>query len=198
MLWLLISFLLVLPALMIVGKMFLLPYKLGRVCAEKGYEIVWKRKPIKALFMPSAGIDFSVKTGERVYHVDLVCAYRRNREYLFASPEKLVVNHLILTKIIGGKLSFRKMYLHPVVSASKERKISLLPEVNKGEEKVLLMYPVGRDVFWDSDTGAKRPLGNGDLLFYSYRFFTLSGFLDELLSPGKYLRTQTPWEWYKI
>ncbi len=192
--FLLILFFLLLPDLILFCKVLSLPVKLNRVCREKGHEILWKNKPIKALFSPSAGFDFSVKTGERIYRVDLVCADRRNREYLFASPEKLVVNRLILTKIIGGRHSFRRMYLHPVVSASKQRRISLSPEKKEGEVKVLLMYPVGRDVAWDSDTGAKRTLGNGDLFFYSYRFFTLSGFLNELNDPGKYLREQKVWE----
>lgn len=196
MIWVgLILFLLLLPDLVVWGKLLLLRPRLNAFCKEKGYEITWHRAPFPWALRYHRGYDFTVTAGKAVYRVHLVAARRRNREYLFASAAHVVINRMILTKIVGGKLSWRRMDLHPVVSASRNRQISLFGDNVEGETKVLLLYPVARDVAWDSTNGGRRPLGSGDLFWNSYRFFTLSGLLDEMTSPGKYLRETKPWEY---
>jgi hypothetical protein len=71
------------------------------------------------------------------------------------------------------------------------------PEASKdGAEKILLFYPISKDVTWISAGGGKKYLGNGDLFYHDFRMLSRSAFLEELDSPGKYLRRVNAWEKY--
>ena len=195
----LFAFLLLLPLLLRSAKLILLKGKLSRGCRKNGAEIIWHRNPFPSALSPQTGFDFTVKAGDRVYRVMLLAARNRFCEYRFVSPEEVVINKKFSINLIARGRGLRGMGIHNTVDfglSTKSLPVDLTAETEKGEEKVLLFYPVSKDVTWIAPGKGKVFLGSGDLLYHDFRLFTRSAFLEEIASPGKYLRRVNPWEEY--
>ncbi len=190
----LIALAVVFPWAVFGGKLFLLKRKLNRFCEKMDYDIAWLRSPFSAAFYGKTGKLCVIRAKNKTYHVTLFSARHRLREYSFVSPCEVVIHKKIILKVVGKKRRFAQMEAMPLASTFRSRPVSLSEKVPMGEEKVLLFYPVSKEVTWLSPGKGKRYLGNGDCFWNGYRFFTRSGFLDELSSPGKYLRKVEPWE----
>ncbi|MBR5295209.1 MAG: hypothetical protein IKU24_01310 [Clostridia bacterium] len=182
------------PRCMLFIKRFLFKKKIEKTCAKLGAQVIWYRNPLCKISKFQKGFDFTVQTAQKTYHVVLLSARYRHREYSFVSPTEMVIHRKIFFIIVGKKRRFSEMLPQTLVGTSKVRSIKLCEEVPKGEEKILLFYPVSAEVTWLSPGKGKRALGNGDLFWNGYRFFTRSGFFAEISSPGKYLRKIEPWE----
>lgn len=195
----LLAFLLFLPILIRSGKLILLKGKLDRGCKKCGAEITWHRNPFPSALSPQTGFDFTVKAGERVYRVLLLAARNRFSEYRFVSSKEVVVNKKFSINLIARGRGLRGMGIHNTVDfglSTKSIPVDLTVEAKKGEEKILLFYPVAKDVTWIAPGKGKIFLGSGDLLYEDFRLFTRSAFLEEIASPGKFLRRVNPWEEY--
>ncbi len=190
----LIVLILFLPWAIFCGKLFLLKGKIQRFCEKMDYDIAWLTSPFSAAFYGKAGKICVIKAKEKIYHVTLLSARHRLREYSFVSPHEVTIYKKIILKVVGKRRRFAQMEALPLATTFRSRTVSLTEAVPMGEEKVLLFYPVSKEVTWRSPGKGKKALGNGDLFWNGYRFFTRSGFLDELSSPGKYLRKVEPWE----
>ncbi len=191
---LLIAFILFLPWIIFGGKLFFLKGKLERFCEKMKYEIHWICHPFSAAFFGKMEKICVIKAGNKTYHVSLLSARHRLREYSFVSPRELIIHRKIILKVVGKRRRFAQLESLPLATTFRARSICLAEAVPMEEEKILLFYPVPKEVTWLSPGKGKRFLGNGDLFWNGYRFFTRSGFLDEISSPGKYLRTVQPWE----
>lgn len=195
----LLAFLLFLPILIRSGKLILLKGKLDRGCKKCGAEITWHRNPFPSALSPQTGFDFTVKAGERVYRVLLLAARNRFSEYRFVSSKEVVVNKKFSINLIARGRGLRGMGIHNTVDfglSTKSIPVDLTVAAKKGEEKILLFYPVAKDVTWIAPGKGKIFLGSGDLLYEDFRLFTRSAFLEEIASPGKFLRRVNPWEEY--
>lgn len=195
----LLGFLLFLPILIRSGKLILLKGKLDRGCKKCGAEITWHRNPFPSALSPQTGFDFTVKAGERVYRVLLLAARNRFSEYRFVSSKEVVVNKKFSINLIARGRGLRGMGIHNTVDfglSTKSIPVDLTVAAKKGEEKILLFYPVAKDVTWIAPGKGKIFLGSGDLLYEDFRLFTRSAFLEEIASPGKFLRRVNPWEEY--
>lgn len=195
----LIAVLLFLPLAFRSAKLILLKGKLNRCCKKNGAEITWHRNPFPSALSPQTGFDFTVKAGERVYRVMLMAARNRYSEYRFVSPKEVVINKKFSINLIARGRGLRGMGIHNTVDfglSTKSLPVDLTVEAAEGEEKILLFYPVSKDVTWIAPGKGNTFLGSGDLFFHDFRLFTRSAFLEELASPGKYLRTVNPWEKY--
>ena len=192
--FLLIVLILFLPWVLFAGKLILLKGKLQRFCEKTGAEIAWLKNPFSAAFFGKAEKICVIKAKEKTYHVTLFSARHRLREYSFVSPREVVIHKKIILKVVGKKRRFAQMEGLPIAASFRSRPLLLSEAVPIGEEKVFLFYPVPAEVTWLSPGKGKRPLGNGDLFWNDYRFFTRSGFFAEISSPGKYLRKIEPWE----
>ncbi|MBQ3074723.1 MAG: hypothetical protein IJC26_01530 [Clostridia bacterium] len=192
-------FLASLPLLVRSGKLILLKSKLDHRCKKNGAEIIWHRNPFPSALTPQTGFDFTVKAGERIYRVVLLAARNRFTEYRFVSANEVVINKKLSINLIARGRGLRGMGIHNTVDfglSTKSLPVDLTVEAEKGEEKILLFYPVSKDVTWIAPGKGKVFLGSGDLLYGDFRLFTRSAFLEELASPGKYLRRVNPWEEY--
>ena len=190
-----------LPVALRSGKLILLKGKLERHCQKNGAEITWYRKPFPSALSPKAGFDFSVKAGGRVYQVLLLAARNRYSEYRFVSPNEVVINKKFSINLIARGRGLRGMGIHNTVDfglSTKSLSVDLNAEAKNGEEKILLFYPVSKDVTWIAPGKGQAFLGSGDLFYNDFRLFTRSAFLEELSSPGKYLRRVNPWEKYEM
>lgn len=195
----LFAFLLFLPLLIRSIKLILLKGKLERGCKKCGAEIIWHRNPFPSALSPQKGFDFTVKAGDRVYRVLLLAARNRFSEYRFVSPEEVVINKKFSISLIARGRGLRGMGIHNTVDfglSTKSLPVDLTVEAETGEEKILLFYPVAKDVTWIAPGKGKVFLGSGDLFYHDFRLFTRSAFLQEIASPGKYLRKVNPWEKY--
>lgn len=195
----LLALFLFLPLLIRSGKLILLKGKLNRCCKKNGAEITWHRNPFPAALSPQTGFDFTVKAGKRVYQVLLLAARNRFSEYRFVSSKEVVVNKKFSINLIARGRGLRGMGIHNTVDfglTTKSIPVDLTVEAENGEEKILLFYPVAKDVTWIAPGKGKIFLGSGDLLYEDFRLFTRSAFLEEIASPGKYLRRVNPWEEY--
>ncbi len=186
------------PALIVCLKRRILFWKLDRFCKKMEYEMVWNQKEPFWSLSPKSGFDFSIRAEGKTYHVLLVSGRYRYSEYSFLSPTELAIFRKISLNLLSRGRGMRGMGRLNVVEFGLNRKsltVDLESVVPKGENKILLFYPVAKDVTWIAPGKGKVYLGNGDLLFYDYRFFTRSGFFDELKSPGKHLRWKDPWKY---
>jgi len=195
----LFAVLLILPLVIRSLKLVLLKGKMNRCCKKNGAEITWHRAPFPSALSPQSGFDFTVKSGDRTYRVQLLAARNRYSEYRFVSPEEVVINKKFSINLIARGRGLRGMGIHNTVDfglSTKSLPVDLSAKTEKGEEKVLLFYPVSKDVTWIAPGKGKVFLGSGDLFYNGFRLFTRSAFLEEIASPGKYLRTVNPWEEY--
>lgn len=193
---LILAVLFTLPYLVLSAKLLFFKGKLNGFCRKQGYGITWNYTPLSAWIYCRRGIHCMIRGREKIYHVTFLSAPHRLREYSFISPDEFLILRKIVVKIVGKTRRFAQLLDLPVVGSCKSRSIDLNEAVPEGEEKVLLFYPVAKDVIWIAPGKGKNDLENGDLLYNNYRFFTRSAFLDELSSPGKYLRSPKPWEMY--
>ncbi len=180
-------------------RVFLLKWKITGFCQKKGYEICWHRDPFPSALFPQEGYDFFVKTPQRSYEVKLLSARHRLREYCFINESQISVNRKISFNLIARGRGLKGMGILNSVDfglSSKMIPIDLQTEARSGAEKILLFYPIAKDVTWIAHGGGKKYLGNGDLFFKDFRMLSRSAFLEELSSPGKYLRKVNPWEKY--
>ncbi|MBE6712831.1 MAG: hypothetical protein E7580_04840 [Ruminococcaceae bacterium] len=191
-----IAALIALPHLILWIKLFFFEKKLTSFCHEKGYAVERISDPLPAAFFRRQGVHWVICAGAKKYHVTFCSAPHRLREYSFISSDEILIHHVIVLKIVGKTRMFSQLLDLPIVRNSKAGRIDLNTAVPDGDEKILLFYPVAKDVTWIAPSRGKCYLGNGDLFFNDYRFFTKSGFLDELEAPGKYLRHPKPWEEY--
>lgn len=195
----LFAVLLLLPMIVCSVKLIILKSKLDRKCKKIGAEIVWHRKPFSSAFSPPSGFDFTVKAGGRVYRVLLLAARNRFTEYRFVSPKEVVINKKFSINLIARGRGLRGMGIHNTIDfglSTKSLPVDLTVEAEKNEEKILLFYPVSKDVTWIAPGKGQTFLGSGDLFYHDFRLFTRSAFLEEIASPGKYLRRVNPWENY--
>jgi len=190
----LVALILASPWIIFGGKLFFLKGKLERFCEKMKYEIFWIRYPLSAAFFGRMEKICMIKAENKTYHISLLSARHRLREYSFISPRELIVHRKIILKVVGKRRRFAQMESLPLATTFQARSVCFTESVPIGEEKVLLLYPVPKEVTWLSPGKGKRYLGNGDLFWNGYRFFTRSGLFSELSSPGKYLRTVEPWE----
>lgn len=192
----LVLFLIFIPELVLRFKLIRLKGKLERFCKKAGHTLTWHRTPLESKRLPKEGFDFEMDAGKRRYHVQLMSAKHRFREYSFLSAEELAIHRKISFNLIARGRGLRGMgILHSVDFGLSEKTlpISLKDEVPSGEEKILLIYPVPKDVTCIRGT-KKRFIGNGDELLNGYRFFTLSGFLRETENGDLCRRKRKPWE----
>ena len=192
----LVLLLIFIPELVLRFKLFRLKGKLERFCKKMGHTLTWHRTPLESLRMPKEGFDFEIDTGNRRYHVLLMSAKHKLREYSFLSAEELAVYRKISFNLIARGRGLRGMGILNSVDfglSTKTLPISLKGEAPSGEEKILLFYPVPKDVTCIRGT-KKRFIGNGDELLNGYRFFTISAFLREAESGGLCRRKRNPWE----
>ena len=160
-------------------------------------KIIWHRSPLTAMGNPGKGFDFCVETQGKRYHVLLLSAHSRFREYCFVSPTELMVYRKLSVKGYRGGRFMRILDLPGLVTVTPVP-IDLEQKVPEEDEKILLFFPVARDVTWIAPGKGKQYLGTGDLMYNGYRLLTRSGFLEEIASPGKYLRRVNPWEAYEM
>jgi hypothetical protein len=185
------------PTLVLRFKLFRLKGKLEAFCKKAGHTLTWHRSPLEALRFPKEGFDFEIRTKKRHYHVLMMSAKHKLREYSFLSPEEVAIYRKISFNLIArgrgrlrgvGRLNSVDFGLF-----AQNRPVSLNGEVPEGEEKILLFYPVPKDVTCIYGT-KKRFVGNGDDLLNGYRLFTLSGFLRETENDALCRRKRKPWE----
>ena len=180
-------------------KLIFLKGKIERQCKKSGALLFWHRNPFPSALKPQTGFDFTVKAGDRVYRVMLLSARNRFSEYRFVSPTEIVINKKFSINLIARGRGLRGMGIHNTVDfglSTKSLPVDLTIEAEKGEEKILLFYPVSKDVTWIAPGKGQTFLGSGDLFYHDFRLFTRSAFLEEIASPGKYLRRVNPWEKY--
>lgn len=188
-------FILFFPYLRQCTRLLLLKRKLNRQCKRLGAEILWHRSPLTAMGKPGKGFDFCVSVQGKRYHVMLLSAHSRFREYCFVSPTELMIYRKLSVKgYHGGR--FMRIFDLPGLVTVTPVPIDLEQKVPEGDQKILLFFPVARDVTWIAPGKGKQYLGTGDLMYNRYRLLTRSGFLEEIESPGRYLRTVNPWEEY--
>ncbi len=195
----LVAFVIYFPFFLRCVKLILLKGKLERKCQKVGAELTWHRAPFPSALSPQSGFDFTAKAGDRVYRVMLLAARNRFSEYRFVSPKEIVINKKMSINLIARGRGLRGMGIHNTVDfglTTKSLPIDLTVEANKGEEKILLFYPVSKDVTWIAPGKGKVFLGSGDLFYNDFRLFTRSAFLEEMATPGKYLRRVNPWQEY--
>lgn len=174
-------------------KRFVLKRKLVRFCKKEGGELAWHRSPFGSVFSGQKGFDFSVRVKGKRYRVALLSARKRHREYSFISPDELLIHRkLKLLGVAGGRVRSRINEIN-FGFTSTPVPIDLNGEDEEGWEKILLFYPVSRDVTCIRGT-KKHFVGNGDPLLNGYRFFTLTGLLREMESVGQERRKRMPWE----
>ena len=187
------------PFLIRCVKLILLKGKMERQCKKSGAEILWHRNPFPSALKSQTGFDCTIKAGGRVYRVMLLAARNRFSEYRFVSPTEVVINKKFSINLIARGRGLRGMGIHNTVDfglSTRSLPVDLTAEAEKGEEKILLFYPVSKDVTWVAPGKGQTYLGSGDLFYHDFRLFTRSAFFDEIASPGRYLRTVNPWEKY--
>ena len=159
-----------LPKIVLFLKVCNLKKRVCGVCAKCGGQVTWCRTPYQILRSPRKDFDFKVQMGERKYHVLMISAPHRLREYSFLSPDELAVYRKISFHLIARGRGLRGMGILNSVDFGLNMRsfpISLEEKNAKNTEKILLFYPVSKDVTW--------------------------------FSPGKgeqYLRKVSPWEKY--
>ena len=172
---------------------FLLKRKLARFCKKQGGELTWHRSPFGSVFSGQKGFDFSVLVKEKCYRVALLSARKRHREYSFISPHELLIyRKLKLLGVAGGRVRSRINEINFGFTTTSVS-IDLNGEDEEKTEKILLFYPVSRDVTCIRGT-KKHFVGNGDPLLNGYRFFTLTGLFREMENAGQGRRKRMPWE----
>lgn len=192
--------LLFLPDLILYGKLLSLRPKLQRFCKKRGYDITWHRHPLSQSKASSGSLLCCIDAKTRKYEVALMSSKYRLREYFFISKSELGIY-----RSIGGIwVRSRARFLKGITPARfisfgttyQTVDLKLDETIPENTERILLFYPISKDVTWNAPGKGKQYLGNGDLLFCKYRLFSLSVFLEEIASPGKYLRRVNPWEEY--
>ncbi len=190
---------LIAPFLRFCLRLFFLKGKINRFCKKKGYEVSWNRDPFPSAMSPQKGFDFSVKTPQHCYRVKLFAARHRFREYCFINESEVAVYRKISFNLIARGRGLRGMGLFNSVDfglMAKNLPLDLPEDGTEGAQKILLFYPIAKDVTWISNGGSKKYLGNGDLFYKGFRMMSRSAFMEELSSPGKYLRSVKSWEEY--
>lgn len=182
------------PTLVLLWKRLLLKYKLDRFCrAEKG-RITWYRSPFAGIFTGQKGFDFVLSLGEKRYEVFLVSARYRWREHCFVSPTEISIYRKLKLFSRAGNVHLRRRF-HSVNFGFTTRSlpIDLTAQAEEGAEKILLFYPVPKEVTRMRGTN-KLVVGNGDELYRKLWFFTLSAFLEEVRGEKTFRRHRNPWE----
>ena len=185
------------PVLVLNFKLIRMKGKLERFCKKQGFHLLWHRTPVSALRAPREGFDFEIDAGKRHYHVLMLSAKHKLREYSFLSAEELAIYRKISFNLIARGRGLRGMGILNSVDfglSTKTASVSLHGDVPEGGEKIVLFYPVSKDVSCIRGT-KKHFLGNGDEILNDYRLFTLSGFFRELERPETVYRKRNPWEY---
>ncbi len=192
--------LLFLPDWILRVKLLLLCPKLQRFCKKRGYDITWHRHPLSHSKTSGGTLLCSIDAKTKKYEVALMSSKYRLREYFFISKSELGIY-----RSVGGIwVRSRAKFLKGITPARfisfgttyQTVDLKLDETIPENAERILLFYPIAKDVTWNAPGRGKQYLGNGDLLFCKYRLLSLSAFLEELASPGKYLRRVNPWEEY--
>jgi len=174
-------------------KRLFLIWKLKRICKGRNYELVWFRPPVRSVFAPQVGYDFSLKTEQSLYYVALCSARFRFREYCFISPTELLIHRkiqLFLTPKIRARARTSTIHLG---TTTRQEIVSLNAEAPADVQKILLFCPVPHDVTCIRH-GKKVFLGNGDEIFEGFHLFTRTAFLRGIREGSLYLRKKKPWE----
>ncbi|MBR3836930.1 MAG: hypothetical protein IKJ74_02180 [Clostridia bacterium] len=181
------------PALVVMIKRFFFARRLEKFCRKKGYALTWVRPWHRSVFRQGMGYDFVMTARGKNYHVTQISARHRHREHLFQSPTEMVIRRVFRLRGVRGGRVVSRMYSIDLGVSEQSRPIDLTCPVPEGDEKLLLFYPVSRDVTC-LHQGGKTPVGNGDPILEGYRFLNRSAFFEEFSGEGRYLKKRNPWD----
>ena len=178
------------------AKRYFFSLRLNSFAEQNGFSLVWHRGIWDSLITTDGGFDFTLDTGTIRYRVFLVSTRNRYLEHSFVSAKGMDVyrdfriRRLRRVSYLG---SVRRQSI-PLGFSSKSVPLDMTAEVEKGEKKILLFYPVAK-VVTKQIHGKKQYLDSGSELFEHTYLFSFSAFLKQASGEQNYIRESKIWEY---
>ncbi|MBR2850146.1 MAG: hypothetical protein IKB84_03820 [Clostridia bacterium] len=181
-----------LPRVKVLWKRYRFQKKLKAFCQREMGELTWLRDPMESALHMDGKADFLLWHRGKCYRVAVFSCLHRYREHCFLSEERLAIHRKVTLKAANLRQRVRMKEVS-LGDFTRYLPLSLGEDQKEGEERILLFYPVPREL--SCHRGSKKIyLGNGDPVFGGYRLLTYTAFWEELSGQGLYLKKRNPWE----
>ena len=162
--------------------------RLKKLCRKEGYRLEYRRSLLSSFSWREGQIDFLLNTRSTLYEVRFLTLKKYNGALLFESEDSFQYTTYpyrnLLTTIFNVQPRTRTYSLDQTPATVRGSRTA---------ERVLLINPVCREMFYKDRDGSRVATGSGAELF-GYTVFTATGFLETVKRRDEQMRYGAPKE----